>query len=88
MWQRAVQVAQQSCDERQAQKLEYTQQVKDEDHQSERMRALPPAPLVIPEVVEAGDFYYKPVPEGSVPHSETYFKVGSPRMDFLIIRQL
>ena len=56
-----------------------------EGHREPPVSALPPAPPVIPEVVEAGDFYYKPVPEGSVPHSETYFKVRAPRMDFLIL---
>ena len=24
---------------------------------------------------EAGEYYYKPLPAGSVPHGETYFKV-------------
>ena len=40
--------------------------------------ALPPAAhAAVPDVAEAaGEFYYKPVPEGSVPHRETYFKVG------------
>ena len=50
--------------------------VEPEGHPEPPVSALPPAPA-FPEVAEGGEFYYKPVPEGSVPHSETYFKVGT-----------
>ena len=54
--------------------------VEAESHREPPVSALPPAPEV-PEIAEVGEFYYKPVPEGSVPHSETYFKVGIMRSD-------
>ena len=52
--------------------------VEGEAHREPPVSALPPAPEV-PEIVEVGEFYYKPVPQSSVPHSETYFKVGTMR---------